>query len=111
MVGPKAYRLAAKILPRLVDSTLASAGLTKADIDLWIPHQASALGLELLRRRLEVPEERVVNTLSKYGNTVASSTPLALDEAIRDGRLKRGDKGCFLVAAAGFSAGVLVFQH
>jgi 3-oxoacyl-[acyl-carrier-protein] synthase-3 len=111
MEGPKAYRMAAKILPRLIENTLASASLGFGDIDLWIPHQASALGLELMRRRLNVAPERVMVTLPKYGNTVASSMPLALDEAIREGRLQRGQKACFIVPAAGFSAGVLAIQY
>jgi 3-oxoacyl-[acyl-carrier-protein] synthase III len=111
MDGPRAYRLAAKVLPKLVTATLAAAGLTNDDIDLWIPHQASALGVELIRRRLGVALERVVITLGKYGNTVAASMPLALDEAIRDGRLQRGQKACFIVPAAGFSAGVLAIEY
>jgi 3-oxoacyl-[acyl-carrier-protein] synthase-3 len=64
-----------------------------------------------MRRRLNVAPERVMTTLPKYGNTVASSMPLALDEAIREQRLVRGQKACFIVPAAGFSAGVLAIQY
>ena len=76
-----------------------------------VPHQASESALELMRRRLGVSEDRWVVTLKKYGNTISSSIPLALDDCIRDGRLQRGQRALLLGTSAGFSAGALLLEY
>jgi 3-oxoacyl-[acyl-carrier-protein] synthase-3 len=110
MQGPKVFRMAARVLPPIFEQTLAAAGLTVDQIDLFIPHQASALALEVMRRRLNLDGSRVVNTLHKYGNTIASSLPLAIDDCIRERRLSRGQKVVLVATAAGFSVGVTVLE-
>lgn len=69
------------------------------------------MAVEVMRRKLGLPEDRVVVTLGEYGNTLASSMPLALDECIRDGRLKRGMRVAFIATAAGFSAGIAIVEY
>jgi 3-oxoacyl-[acyl-carrier-protein] synthase-3 len=110
MHGPKVFRIAARVLPPLFEKTLAAAGLSVDDLDWVIPHQASALAIEVMRRRLNLDTDRVVNTLHKYGNTIASSLPLAIDECVRDRRLQRGQRVALVATAAGFSVGVAVLE-
>ena len=112
MEGSHAFRMAARTLPPLLERVLADAGgLDVEDFDLVIPHQASSAAMELMRRRLEIPLSRWVQTLHKYGNTIAASIPLALDECVREGRLERGDRVLLLATAAGFSASALAFDY
>jgi 3-oxoacyl-[acyl-carrier-protein] synthase-3 len=111
MNGPRVFRLALSVVPPFVRGLLGELGLTVADLDLVIPHQASGTALELMRRRLDVDPARWVRTLHKYGNTIAASVPLAFDDCVREGRVKRGDRVLLLGTAAGFSAGVVVFEY
>ena len=79
-----------------------SAGLTAADIDLLIPHQANIRIIEKAAERMGLPREKIVVNLDRYGNTSAASIPLALDEAARAGRLQPGS----LLVLVGFGAGL-----
>jgi 3-oxoacyl-[acyl-carrier-protein] synthase-3 len=110
MDGILSMRLAGRIVPPMFNSALSALNLSVDDIDLAIPHQASPFALESMCRRLEIEPERFVMTVRKYGNTISSSLPLALDESIRDGRLHRGDRVALLGAAAGFTAGVMILD-
>jgi 3-oxoacyl-[acyl-carrier-protein] synthase-3 len=79
------------------------AGLTKEDIDLVIPHQANARIISVIADRLGVPPEKTFINLDKYGNTSAATIPIALDEAQRQGRLKKGDIVLLVAFGGGFT--------
>jgi 3-oxoacyl-[acyl-carrier-protein] synthase-3 len=76
--------------------------LTTEDIDWLILHQANQRIMDAVAERLNIPSEKVISNLSKYGNTSAASIPLALNEAVREGKIKKGD----IIAASGFGAGL-----
>lgn len=111
MDGARVFRMALKVFPPMVEQLLEECGLTMADVDLVVPHQASEAALALMRRRLDVPPERWVLTLPRYGNTISSSIPLALDECVREGRIRRGQRVLLLGTSAGFSAGAVLIEY
>jgi len=102
MAGSEVFKYAVKALDSVVDEALAANGIDKAQLDWLIPHQANLRIIEATAKRLGMPMERVVLTVQKHGNTSAASVPLALDEAVRSGRLKRGQ----LVLLEAFGGGV-----
>ncbi len=91
MKGNQLFKLAVNMLDDLFDETLAANQLQKSDIDWLVPHQANIRIIEAMAKKLDLSMERVIITLDKQGNTSAASIPLALDQAIRDERIKRGD--------------------
>ncbi|MBC7231759.1 MAG: ketoacyl-ACP synthase III [Chloroflexi bacterium] len=102
MNGRRLYRFAVTTLPQVALEVLAMAGLAPHDITLLIPHQANARIVQSVCERLEIPEERVFINIHKYGNTSAASIPIALCEAVEEGRLNPGDH----VLLLGFGAGL-----
>ena len=92
MKGNQLFKLAVNMLDDLFEEALAANQLQKSDIDWLVPHQANIRIIEAMAKKLDLPMERVVITLDKQGNTSAASIPLALDGAIRDKRIKPGDK-------------------
>lgn len=101
MKGNEVFKVAVKTLEDLVDEALGANNLEHAAIDWLIPHQANLRIIQATARRLDMPMERVVLTLQDHGNTSAASIPMALDVAVRDGRVKRGD----LLLLEGFGGG------
>ncbi|PCI22726.1 MAG: 3-oxoacyl-ACP synthase [Piscirickettsiaceae bacterium] len=91
MLGNDVYKVAVRTLGRIVDETLDANGMDKSDIDWLIPHQANIRIISSVAKKLNMPMEKVVLTIEKQGNTSAASIPLALDVAVRDGRIKQGD--------------------
>ncbi|PZW50990.1 3-oxoacyl-[acyl-carrier-protein] synthase-3 [Humitalea rosea] len=91
MAGREVFRHAVSKLAAAVDEALEVAGLTHADVQWLVPHQANKRIIEAMGRKLGLPAERVVMTVDRHANTSAASVPLALAEATRDGRIKRGD--------------------
>lgn len=91
MQGNALFRVAVTRLAGVVEETLAAHGFTADELDWLIPHQANRRILDAIARRLNLPAERVVDTVAEHGNTSAASVPLALDVAVRDGRVQRGD--------------------
>jgi 3-oxoacyl-[acyl-carrier-protein] synthase III len=91
MAGKEVYRHAVASLAGVAEEALAANRLSVADIDWIVPHQANIRILESLGKRLGIPTERIVVTVDRHANTSAASIPLALDEAVRDGRLVEGD--------------------
>jgi len=85
-----------------VEKVLEKVGLSSSDIDVFIPHQANIRIIESAAKRLKIPMEKVFVNLHKYGNTSAASIPIALDEAVEEGRIKKGDK----VVLVGFGGGL-----
>jgi 3-oxoacyl-[acyl-carrier-protein] synthase-3 len=91
MKGQEVFRQAVTKLAAAVDEALAANGLTHADVDWLVPHQANRRIIDAMGKRLGLPAERVVLTVDRHANTSAASIPLALAEAVGDGRIKRGD--------------------
>jgi 3-oxoacyl-[acyl-carrier-protein] synthase-3 len=111
MDGPGVYRAARKRAPRLMQKLLARAQVSLDDIDVVVPHQASAHGLNYLHDVLRIPQERIVNVFHNCGNQIAASLPTALHEAVSSGRLKRGDLALLIGTAAGISIGAAVIRY
>ena len=101
MQGSEVFKWAVKALGDIVDETLKENGFNKADIDWLVPHQANIRIIQATAKKLALPMEQVVVTVDRHGNTSAASIPLALDEAVRDGRIQRGHK----VILEGFGGG------
>ncbi len=99
MDGKNVFKNACERMPEAVQTALARNGLTVADVDLFIPHQANDRISQMVARKLQIPLEKVGRNIERYGNTTAASIPIVLDEAVREGRLKRGD--CLVMAAFG----------
>jgi 3-oxoacyl-[acyl-carrier-protein] synthase-3 len=91
MNGKEVFRHAVQRLAEVVEETLAAQNLTADHIDWLVPHQANQRILDSTARKLGLPAERVVSTIARHGNTSAASIPLALAEAVGDGRIKPGD--------------------
>lgn len=91
MSGNALFRLAVNILGELFDETLGASDMTRASVDWLIPHQANIRIIQAMAKKLKLPLEQVVITLATQGNTSSASIPLALDTAVRDGRIQRGD--------------------
>ncbi len=105
MQGKEVFKHAVGRMPEAVEEALAANGLTAADLDLVIPHQANLRITQMVQRRLGLPEEKVVSNIDRYGNTTAATIPIALAEAVRDGRLTRGDLLCMVAFGSGFTWG------
>lgn len=105
MKGNEVFRVATNTLGRIVDETLAANGLNKSDIDWLVPHQANIRIIEATARKLKMSLDRVIITVDRHGNTSAASIPLALDQGVRDGRIKRGDMLLLEAFGGGFTWG------
>ena len=110
MKGNDVFKVAVKSMESATINAIKEAGLAPEDIDLFVPHQANQRILEAVRKRLNFPEEKVFVNLDKYGNTSGASVPLALDEAIRQGRVKEGNLVLFAAFGAGFTWGASVVR-
>ena len=111
MKGNEVFKVAVKTLENLVDDVIAKNNLEKGQIDWLIPHQANVRIINAMARRLEMPMERVVLTIKTHGNTSAASVPMALDTAIRDGRVKRGDLLLLEAFGGGFTWGASLIRY
>jgi 3-oxoacyl-[acyl-carrier-protein] synthase-3 len=89
---------------------LEGTGLTKDQVDWFIPHQANIRIMEAVAKQMEIPSEKVIQTVHKYGNTSAATIPTALDEVVRSGQIKRGDLVLAASFGAGFTWGALLFR-
>lgn len=110
MDGQAAFRIAGRRLPRFFARLLKAAGLSPDQIDLVIPHQASALGLAHARDILGFSPERVVDIFATHGNQIATSLPTALHHAVSSGRLRRGQAALLIGSSAGISLGGAVLR-
>ena len=104
-------KVAVKTLENLVDDVVEKNHLEKGQIDWLIPHQANIRIINATARRLQIPMERVVLTVREHGNTSAASVPMALDTAIRDGRIKRGDLLLLEAFGGGFTWGASLVRY
>jgi 3-oxoacyl-[acyl-carrier-protein] synthase III len=110
MKGKEVFRHAVVNLAAVMGETLEEVGLTSADVDWVVPHQANARILDATARKLGLPAEKVVVTVDRHANTSAASVPLALDVAVRDGRVKRGDLVVLEAMGGGFTWGACVLR-
>ena len=111
MRGNEVFKRAVKALGGIVDETLDTNGLGRADVDWLVPHQANLRIIDATARRLRMPMDRVVVTVDRHGNTSAGSVPLALDEAVRDGRIRRGDLLLLEAFGGGFTWGSALVRY
>ncbi len=111
MKGNEVFKVAVKTLENLVDDVVEKNGLEKGQIDWLIPHQANIRIISATAKRLELPMERVILTVAEHGNTSAASVPMALDTAIRDGRVKRGDLLLLEAFGGGFTWGASLIRY
>ena len=110
MDGPAVFKFAVRVLDEVARETVGKCGLQIADIDWLIPHQANLRILESTAKRLGLPPEKVIVTVDIHGNTSAASVPLALDAAIRDGRIRSGHKVMLQAVGGGFTWGAALVQ-
>ena len=108
MDGPAVFKFAVKALSDIAEKTLGEAGMNKDQVDWLVPHQANLRIIESTAKHLGLPMERVVVTLPEQGNTSAASIPLALDAAVRDGRIKRGQTVMLEGIGGGFAWGAVL---
>ena len=111
MKGNEVFRFAVTTLGRIVDETLEANGLTKDDIDWLIPHQANIRIIQATARKLDLPMERVIVTVAEHGNTSSASIPLAFDQAVRDGRIQRGQTLLMEAFGGGFTWGAVLVRY
>ena len=111
MKGNEVFKVAVKTLENLVDDVVKKNNLEKGQIDWLIPHQANIRIIGATARRLQMPMERVVLTVQEHGNTSSASVPMALDTAIRDGRIKRGDLLLLEAFGGGFTWGASLVRY
>jgi 3-oxoacyl-[acyl-carrier-protein] synthase-3 len=110
MDGKEVFKHAVTRMPESVHAVLAKAGKTVADIALLIPHQANLRISEMVAKSLGLKPEQVYNNIERYGNTTAATIPIALDECVRAGRIKRGDLVVFTAFGSGFTWGSCVVR-
>jgi len=110
MNGREVFKHAVTTMSRAAKEALHRVGLTAADIRWIIPHQANMRIIQAISERLDVPLDRFIVNVQKYGNTSGASVGLALDEAVRDGRIRPGDRLLFVVFGGGFTWGVTILE-
>jgi 3-oxoacyl-[acyl-carrier-protein] synthase III len=110
MEGNAVFKFAVRVLEEVANEALNTAGLDKSDIDWLVPHQANIRIIQATARKLDLSPERVIVTVDRHGNTSAASVPLALDEAVRDGRIKAGHHVLLEGVGGGFTWGSLLMR-
>lgn len=110
MDGKEVYKFAIKALPKAVNKALEKTDLSIDDIDLIIPHQANIRIIETAAQRLGVSMDKMFVNIEEYGNTSSASVPLALDEAMKTKKIKKGDKVCLVGFGAGLTYGAVIFE-
>ena len=111
MDGKAVFKLAVGVLESTARATLAKAELTEADIDWLIPHQANLRIMHSTAKKLKLPLEKLIVTVDQHGNTSAASIPLALDEAVRSGKVKKGDIVMLEGVGGGFTWGAVLLKY
>jgi 3-oxoacyl-[acyl-carrier-protein] synthase-3 len=111
MEGNAVFKMAVNTLDQIVDETLVANGMQKSDIDWLVPHQANIRILQATAKKLDMSMDKVIVTVDKHGNTSAASIPLALDVAVKDGRIKRGDVILMEAFGGGFTWGSALIKY
>lgn len=110
MDGQAVFKFAVRVLADVAEEVCATAGIETSGVDWLIPHQANIRIIEATGKKLGIDRERVIVTVDRHGNTSAASVPLALDEAVRDGRIQRGQKVLLEGVGGGFTWGAALFE-
>ncbi|MBL8418357.1 MAG: ketoacyl-ACP synthase III [Dechloromonas sp.] len=110
MDGQAVFKFAVRVLADVAEEVCHNAGIQTGDVDWLIPHQANIRIIEATGKKLGVDRSRVIVTVDRHGNTSAASVPLALDEAVRDGRIKRGQKVLLEGVGGGFTWGAALLE-
>ncbi len=110
MDGGAVFKFAVKVLTDVAEEALAATHLSVSDVDWVIPHQANIRIMDATMKKLHLPAERLIVTVGQHANTSAASIPMALDVAVRDGRIKRGDHVLLLGVGGGFTWGSVLLQ-
>jgi len=111
MRGNEVFKIAVRTLRRIVTEALDANGMKSSDIDWLVPHQANIRIIDATARKLDIPADRVVITIAEHGNTSAASVPLALDVAVRDGRIERGHNVLLEAFGGGFTWGSALIRY
>jgi 3-oxoacyl-[acyl-carrier-protein] synthase-3 len=110
MDGQAVFKLAVGVLEGAAPAALKKADRTDADIDWLIPHQANIRIMQSTARKLKLPMEKLIVTVDRHGNTSAASIPLALDDAVRSGKVKQGDTVMLEGVGGGFTWGAVLLD-
>jgi 3-oxoacyl-[acyl-carrier-protein] synthase-3 len=110
MDGQAVFKFAVRVLADIAEEVCANAGVVTADVDWLIPHQANIRIIEATGKKLGIDRDKVIVTVDRHGNTSAASVPLALDEAVRDGRIQRGQKILVEGVGGGFTWGAALLE-
>jgi len=110
MDGQAVFKFAVRVLADVAKECCTAAGISSADLDWLIPHQANIRIIESTSKKLGLPAEKVIVTVDQHGNTSAASIPLALDAAVRDGRIQRGQKIMLEGVGGGFTWGAVLLE-
>jgi len=111
MQGSEVFKVAVNTLERIADETLEANNMSSSDVDWLVPHQANIRIIAATAKKLKLPMERVVVTVGEHGNTSAASIPLALDVAVRDGRIQRGETVLLEGFGSGFTWGSVLLKY
>lgn len=109
--GRAVYRFATEAMPSVVEEAAKRAGISVSDIDILVPHQANLRIIETAAKKLGFPMEKIFVNLEHYGNTSSATVPIALDEAVRGGLIKRGDIVCLTGFGAGLTMGAVIIRY
>ena len=110
MDGQQVFRTAVGMMTESAKEVLAMAALTIEDVDRYVPHQANLRIMQKIAEKLGLPDEKVVVTVNRHGNTSAASVPLALDSAVREGKIQEGDAVLMQAVGAGMAWGSLLVR-
>lgn len=110
MDGQAVFKFAVRVLAEVAQEVCATAGVASSEVDWLIPHQANIRIIEATGKKLEVDRDKVIVSVDRHGNTSAASVPLALDEAVRDGRIQRGQKVLLEGVGGGFTWGAALLE-
>ena len=110
MDGPAVFKKAIVKFPEVITEALTVNGLTTADLDMLIPHQANLRISQFVQQKLGLADEQVFNNIQKYGNTTAASIPLALCEAWEQGKIKKNDLICLAAFGSGYTWGSVLVR-
>ena len=111
MEGNEVFKIAVHRLSNLAEETLKDCSMTSEDLTWMVPHQANIRIIKAVAKKIKLPMDKVIQTLDKHGNTSAASIPLALDEGVRDRRIKKGDTLLFEGIGGGFSWGSVLLEY
>ncbi|QIL74635.1 3-oxoacyl-ACP synthase III family protein [Hymenobacter sp. HDW8] len=103
MNGTNVFKHAVVRFPQVINEALAQNGLQPQDIDMLIPHQANLRITQFVQQKMQLPDDKVYSNIQRYGNTTAASVPIALSEAVGEGKIKRGDLVCLAAFGSGFT--------